>query len=255
MSSLRRTGCVIASVCAFLLIWQFGSTHLFNPSLIPPPSTVGRTAWTTLLAGGLVADIIASLRRVAVGLVFGTVAGIAVGLLVGRIAVFELFVDPLLQFFRNLSPTAMIPLAIVWFGIGESSKYFLIFWGSFFFVLVNTTAGVHATPRTRIRAAECLGASRLQVFTRVVLPSSLPHVCTGVRLALASAFLSIIPAELLAATSGIGYFLQQASMMAQTDRLFVALAVIATLGFLADWAVRILFSTVFGRYTNYLARL
>src|ERR1051325_9599680 len=103
----------------------------------------------------------------------------------------------------------MIPIAVIWFGIGETSKYFLIFWGTFFIVLINTTAGVMRAPVIRQRAAQCLGASELQIFLLVVIPSAAPYIVTGMRIAMASSFMSIIPAEILAADSGIGFLLRQ----------------------------------------------
>jgi ABC-type nitrate/sulfonate/bicarbonate transport system permease component len=106
-----------------------------------------------------------------------------------------------MELLRYLSPTAMIPIAVIWFGIGEMSKYFLIFWGTFFIVLVNTTAGVWRAPITRQRAAECLGANRLQIFVMVVVPSAVPYIVTGMRVAMASSFMSIIPAEIIAAVA------------------------------------------------------
>ena len=128
----------------------------------------------------------------------------------------------------------MIPIAVIWFGIGEMSKYFLIFWGTFFIVLVNTIAGVMRAPITRQRAAQCLGASEWRILLSVVVPSAAPYIVTGMRIAMASAFMSIIPAEILAADSGIGFLLQQSSMLLQTDRIFVALATICLLGFVFD---------------------
>jgi len=129
--------------------------------------------------------------------------------LLGRIRLLHDLLDPIMELLRYLSPTAMIPIAVIWFGIGEMSKYFLIFWGTFFIVLINTTAGVWRAPVTRQRAAECLGANHLQIFVLVVIPSAVPYIVTGMRVAMASSFMSIIPAEILAADSGIGYLLQK----------------------------------------------
>ena len=127
---------------------------------------------------------------------------------------------------RFLSPTAMIPIVVIWFGIGEMAKYSLVFWGTIFIVLISTIAGVMRTPDIRQNAALCLGASEAQIFRLIVLPSAVPYIVVGLRLALASAFISIIPAELLAANSGLGYLLQQSSLLQQTDRIFVALVMI-----------------------------
>lgn len=252
---VRPAATTILSFGGFLATWWLLSTFFFNPRLIPPPQEVVFGGLDLAIGGDLITDIVASLKRVVVGLAIGTVAGIALGLLTGRLRTVKELVDPVVQLLRNLSPTAMIPLAIVWFGIGEASKYFLIFWGTFFILAVNTTAGVHSTPRTRIRAAQCLGASEAVVFRRIILPSSLPYVFAGVRLAVASGYMTIIPAEIIAAQSGLGALLQEASLMGQVDRIFVALGVIAILGYATDRLVRFIGDNVLGSYTQYLARL
>src|SRR6202521_5470030 len=130
------------------------------------------------------------------------------------------------------------------------SKYFLIFWGPFSIVLVNTTAGVWRAPVARQRAAECLGANRLQIFVLVAIPSAIPYIVTGMRVAMASSFMSIIPAEILAADSGIGYLLQKSSMLLQTNRIFVALLTICILGFISDRIFRILVNRLLSRYMS-----
>jgi NitT/TauT family transport system permease protein/taurine transport system permease protein len=130
------------------------------------------------------------------------------------------------------------------------SKYFLIFWGTFFIVLVNTVAGVWRTPLARQRAAECLGATRVQIFLLIILPSAIPFIVIGMRISMASAFMSIIPAEILAADSGIGYLLQNSSMLLQTDRIFVALLTISLLGFACDRLFRLLIATTLSRFNS-----
>lgn len=244
-----------ASFGLFIAVWWLMSATVFNPALVPPPDRVAERGWQLVRDGSLWVDVFASLRRVYVGLLAGSVVGVLLGVLIGRVVVIERLVDPVMQLMRNLSPTAMIPIAIVWFGIGESSKYFLVFWGTVFFITVNTTAGVASTPRTRIRAARCLGASEAVVFFRIVLPSAVPYISAGIRLGVASAFMTIVPAELLAAQNGVGALLQQASLLGQTDRMFVALAVIAFMGFLSDRLIKFLFERVWGRYTRYLSEL
>jgi NitT/TauT family transport system permease protein/taurine transport system permease protein len=181
------------------------------------------------------------------------VAGITLGVILGRIRLVNELLDPIIELLRYLSPTAMIPIAVIWFGIGELSKYFLIFWGTFFIVLINTVAGVMRAPVIRQRASECLGASRLQIFLLVVIPSAAPYIVTGMRIAMASSFMSIIPAEILAADSGIGFLLQQSSVLLQTNRIFVALLTICVLGFVSDRLFRILVDRMLSRYMSYIA--
>lgn len=245
----------LLSFTLFVIIWWIFSTYLINPKLIPSPTRVAATSWDMLIHRNLLLDIGASMMRVGVGLVLGSLSGVVVGLLIGRSRPVAALVDPVLQVMRNLSPTAMIPIALVWFGIGEEAKFFLIFWGAFFIIAVNTTAGVHATPRTRIRGAQCLGASELRIFLSIMLPSALPYIVAGMRLGVASAFMTIIPAEILAAQKGLGALLQQASLNGQVDRMFVALAIVALLGYSTDRAVRYLAEHTFKRYTAYLSEL
>jgi len=242
-----------ASVALAFLIWQLLSTFIFNPFLIPPPLEVIRTAIPMMMSGEIFADVSISMSRILVGFFFGSLIGVIFGVLLGRIRVLHDLLDPIMELLRYLSPTAMIPIAVIWFGIGEMSKYFLIFWGTFFIVLINTTAGVWRAPITRQRAAECLGANRLQIFLMVLIPSAVPYIVTGMRVAMASSFMSIIPAEILAADSGIGYLLQKSSMLLQTNRIFVALLTICVLGFAVDRLFRFFVQRVLARYMSYVS--
>jgi NitT/TauT family transport system permease protein/taurine transport system permease protein len=239
------------SFALFIVLWWLGTAIFPNSGFIPTPGEVAFRAVNMFRRHDLVDGISASMLRVLVGLVLGTLSGVIIGLLMGRSRLVSALIDPVFQLLRNLSPTAMIPIALVWFGIGESSKYFLIFWGTFFIVAVNTTAGTQSTPQTRIRAAQCLGATQARIFFTVVLPSALPYIIAGVRLGVASAFMTIIPAELLAAQEGLGALLQQASLNGQIDRMFVVLIIIALLGFSTDRLVQYLAENVLRRYTSY----
>jgi len=207
-----------------------------------------------VMSGEIAADVAISMSRVLVGFVIGSAAGIVLGVLLGRVRLLHDLLDPIIELLRYLSPTAMIPIAVIWFGIGELSKYFLIFWGTFFIVLINTIAGVWRAPVNRQRAAECLGANRMHIFVLVVIPSSVPYIVTGMRVAMASSFMSIIPAEILAADSGIGYLLQKSSMLLQTNRIFVALLTICLLGFVVDRIFRLLVDRVLARYMSFVSQ-
>jgi NitT/TauT family transport system permease protein/taurine transport system permease protein len=243
----------LISLTIAFLAWQLLSTYVFNPFLIPPPLEVIRTAVPMLASGEILADVSISLVRILVGFATGSLSAIVLGVLLGRIRVLHDLLDPIIELMRYLSPTAMIPIAVIWFGIGEMSKYFLIFWGTFFIVLINTIAGVWRAPVARQRAAECLGANQMQIFVLVVVPSAVPYIVTGMRIAMASSFMSIIPAEILAADSGIGYMLQKSSMLLQTNRIFVALLTICILGFVVDRIFRFFVERILARYMSYVA--
>ncbi len=252
--ALRTPALTVASLLIGFCTWQLLSTYVFNPFLIPPPLEVFRTAIPMLASGEIASDVAISMVRVMVGFTTGSLTGVVIGVLLGRVRLLHDLLDPIIELLRYLSPTAMIPIAVIWFGIGEMSKYFLIFWGTFFIVLINTTAGVWRAPVTRQRAAACLGASRLQIFVLVVVPSAVPYIVTGMRVAMASSFMSIIPAEILAANSGIGYLLQQSSLLLQTNRIFVALLTICVLGFVVDRIFRLVVDKVLARYMSFVSQ-
>jgi NitT/TauT family transport system permease protein/taurine transport system permease protein len=248
IASWRPFWMAILSLCCSVALWHVFSTYLVNPHLIPPPAAVLAAASKMAKSGELMTHVLMSLSRVIVGFAVGSAFAIIVGVLMGRIRAIHELADPIIEILRYLSPTAMIPIAVIWFGIGELSKYFLIFWGTFFFVLINAIAGVVRTPLQRQRAARSLGANELQIFFIVVIPSALPYIVTGMRVAMAASFMSIIPAEMLAADSGLGYLLQQSSLMVQTDRIFVALALISGLGFATDRLFRFVVDKTLRRY-------
>jgi len=250
---VRAAALFAGSLVIALALWQFLSTVVFNPFLIPPPLVVLQTAAPRAKSGEIFRHVAISLARVGVGFATGCAAAIVLGVILGRIQLVNELLDPIIELLRFLSPTAMIPIAVIWFGIGELSKYFLIFWGTFFIVLINTTAGVMRAPIVRQRAAQCLGASPLQIFLLVVIPSAAPYIVTGMRIAMASSFMSIIPAEILAADSGIGFLLQQSSVLLQTNRIFVALLTICVLGFVFDRLFRIAVDRMLSRYMSYIA--
>src|ERR1700741_5574742 len=249
---MRAAGLFAGSIIVAFVVWQFLSTVVFNPFLIPPPLVVFKTMVPMVENGEIFKHVAISLARVGVGFTTGCVAGITLGVILGRIRLVNELLDPIIELLRYLSPTAMIPIAVIWFGIGELSKYFLIFWGTFFIVLVNTIAGVWRAPIARQRAAECLGANQMQIFVLVVIPSAAPYIVTGMRVAMASSFMSIIPAEILAADSGIGYMLQKSSMLLQTNRIFVALLTICLLGFLFDRIFRFLVARTLARFMSFV---
>jgi len=238
---------IIASLCLGLGIWQAMSMY-FGRLMLPPPLEVVQTAIPMIESGEILRHTSISLLRIAIGFSLGSAIAIVLGLLMGRIRVVHELLEPNIEVLRYLSPTAMIPIAVIWFGIGEASKYFLIFWGTFSFVLINTIAGVVQTPIARQRAAECLGASRLQIFLLIVLPTSIPYIITGMRIAMASSFMSIVPAEMLAADNGLGFLLQQSGLLVQTNRIFVALLAISVLGFATDRVFRWAANRALSRY-------
>jgi ABC-type nitrate/sulfonate/bicarbonate transport system permease component len=237
----------IGSIGAGLLFWQVSSLF-FNAYLLPPPFNVFKSAVETLRSGELLESIGTSFVRIGIGFLLGCFLGISCGLAMGSFRIIREFLDPWVEAVRPISAVAMIPIAIVWLGIDEGSKYFIVAYGVFFITLLNTLAGVLSTPLVRRRAAMCLGANRWNMFFRITLPSAVPYINTGMRIALGGAFASVVAAEMIAANSGVGYFIMQARFLVQTERIFVGLVTLGAMGFITDRAFRYITGFVFARY-------
>ncbi|MBJ8348070.1 ABC transporter permease [Antrihabitans sp. YC2-6] len=206
----------------------------FSPALLPSPGAVVDAAREMFAQGTLVADAEASFRRALSGFVVGSTIAVIVGTLTGRSKIARALLEPTIQVIRPIPAIALVPLAILWFGLGEESKLFLTSLGVFFPVWVNTHAGISATRDDYLRVAACLGAPRRQVFAHVVLPASLPFVLTGLRQGIAMSLILIVASEQAGVTAGLGFRLDQARLFSQPDRLFACLAALGIVGALAD---------------------
>jgi len=237
-----------SSLVLTLIIWEMSSRWLFNPKLVPPPSVVAVSAWEMLSSLELFEHVAKSLQRIFTGYFAGTCLGILLGVAMGYTPIVEKLVDPPLTLIRQVPPVAIIPLAIVWFGIGELSKYFVIFYGVLLVVLINTITGVKGTPEIRVRAARCLGAGPVRILRTIILPSALPYILTAMRLGLGFSFASVVAAEIIAANSGIGYLIMQSRFQVQIDRMFVGLLTLAVLGAVTDQLYQLLVRSTMKRF-------
>ncbi|TDD91751.1 ABC transporter permease [Actinomadura darangshiensis] len=201
---------------------------------LPTPSEVVSKAGTLLSDGTLQQDIVASLGRVLAGFALGTALAIPVGFLMGWYGVVRGLVEPWIQFFRTIPPLAIIPLAIVLMGIGETPKIFVIFLAAFLVCVISTFQGVVDVDRTLINAARVLGAGDAGIFLRVVVPASTPFILVGMRVGLGSAWATLVAAELIAAQKGLGFRMQNAQLYYDLPTIFVGLIAIGILGLLMD---------------------
>jgi NitT/TauT family transport system permease protein len=175
------------SIPCFFLLWQVVSTSgVINELLFPPPTKVAAALWGELISGTLLLDLGMSTMRVVIGFASGAAAAIAVGLLTGRYQVISNFLAPIFQLLRPIPPIAFVPIVILWFGLSEWGKWFLVFWGVFFTVWVATHLGVQRADPALIRAARSLGAPDRLLIRDVILPSTLPTIFVGLRTAVAS---------------------------------------------------------------------
>ena len=236
----------IAGVVLALALWELLAYVKADPVILPTvqdtartfvdylsqryPAVVGQTLWGHALV---------SLARIAAGWSAGVVIGVAVGGLMASVPFLRHLVDPLIEITRPLPPLAFIPLFILWFGIGELSKFLLILLGVVPIMIIATVAALDAVPKELVQAGRSLGGSPLRVLLTVRLRSALPQIITGMRLAMGGAWTSIVAVELIAADSGLGYLINNAGVNLQTSLVLSGIVSISILGILLDALLRL----------------
>jgi NitT/TauT family transport system permease protein len=237
------------SVLAGVVVWAIASRSLDSP-LFPSPLRIAQALVESLGNGTLLADIAVSVRRIAIGFVLGCVVGVPLGLAMGLFPLVRAFCDPVVQFLRFVPPIAWLIPAIMWFGIGETSKIAIIFYMTVFLVLLNTMTGVAAIPRNQLRSAENYGVSGWQLFAWVVFPATLGYSVAGARIAMGNSFAAVVGAELIAANAGLGYRIVDSGQWMAMDQMFAAMFVLGVLGIAADRLARLLATSFLRHYIN-----
>ena len=223
-----------------LLAWQLASSSgLVSPRVLAAPSTVLGTAWQLLSTGELQNHLLVSLDRVARGLGIGLSVGLLLAIPAGLFRLCEDLLDPPLQMLRTLPVLALVPLFILWFGIGETPKVALVALGTLFPVYLNTYAGIRSIDNKLIEAASTMGLGRLGLIVHVILPGALPQALVGLRYSLGVAWLILVVSEQINATAGIGYMMTNAREFMRTDIIVVGLVVYSLLGLATDGLVRL----------------
>jgi ABC-type nitrate/sulfonate/bicarbonate transport system permease component len=225
----------LLSIPIFLAVWQLVcALDIVNPLLFPPPTVVIKSLLDYILHGDGIADTGWSVARVAIGYSAGAVVGVIVGVLTGGNAVMSGLLTPIFQLLRPIPPIAFVPIVIVWFGLTELGKWFLVFWGVFFTVWLSTYMGVQRATETLMRAAQSLGATRWQLLWRVQLPDALPVIFVGLRTSLSIAFYTLVAAELAGAYAGVAYRLAVTQQNMQIGRMMAGLVVLGFISTLSD---------------------
>jgi NitT/TauT family transport system permease protein len=248
-ASWNRYGGYALGFASLFVVWHLASVYLVSSVLFPPPAIVFRKAVILVLNGVLLEHLWASVQRILVGFIAGSLLGIPIGLAMGSFRPVRQVLEPYTEFLRFIPSVAMITVAVIWFGIGEASKIFLIIYTTIFIVILNTAAGVSAIANNKIRAAQALGATRGQIFFHVALPATVPYILTGMRLAMANSFTTIVAAELIAANEGLGKMLWDGRMFMLVDDIFVSLVSLGLLGFAVDRMFRWSIYTFAGKYS------
>jgi NitT/TauT family transport system permease protein len=229
--------------------WASGSQMLDSP-LFPSPGQIVSALVELLRNGVLLADVAISLRRITIGFILGCMVGIPLGLAMGLFPLVRAFCEPVVQFLRFVPPIAWLIPAIMWFGIGETSKILIIFYMTVFLVLVNTMAGVGAISRNQIRSAENYGVNGWQLFAWIVFPATLSYSLAGARIAMGNSFAAVVAAELIAADAGLGYRIVESGKWMAMGEMFAAMLTLGLLGIAADRLARVLTGRYFRRYVG-----
>jgi NitT/TauT family transport system permease protein len=223
----------LASLAGILLLWELcGRLGFLNPLFFPVPSLIAQRFLAMLADGEIQTELSVTLMRVFAGFLLGTVAGLIVGLCMGASEKVRIILDPLIAATYPIPKLAIFPLLMIIFGIGELSKIMAIAIGCFFIVVINTMAGVRNINRVYFEVAQNYGASRIQVFSRVILPASLPMIFTGIRLALGMSLIIVVGVEFLSANHGIGAMIWYAWETFDIEKLYVGIFLCAILGIL-----------------------
>jgi sulfonate transport system permease protein len=239
--ALKRVVMGSAAPLIALLVWQFASSlGLVSGEVLASPLQIARTFWALTASGELFSNLLESLERVTVGLTIGVSLGTVLGLLSGLSRGGEAVIDAPLQIVRAIPFLALVPLFILWFGIGETPKIALVALGCVYPVYLNLYAGIRGSDPKLLEAGACYGLDRWQLIRHVVLPGALPAFLVGLRYALGISWLSLVVAEQINASSGIGYLIMSARDFMRTDIIIVGLLVYGMLGLLSDLLVRLL---------------
>ncbi len=252
MSRLQKVFPSLAVIAVLLTVWWL-AVVLTGSAIFPTPWQVVTGTVELAHDGTLWDDIGASLMRVATGFLLAVAFAVPLGLWMGWVKGAFSTLNPLFQMLRPISPIAWIPIAILWFGVGNSSPIFLIFISSVFPMVVQTTAGVHTIERRYLRAAENFGVSRYTLFRRVIIPAVLPQIIVGMRIGLGVAWLVVVAAEMIALRSGLGYLIIDSRNAGNRyDLVIGGMVIIGLIGLSLDGLMRLLegLRTVRWRYAH-----
>jgi sulfonate transport system permease protein len=233
---------------AWELAARFGG---LSPHILPAPTKVAATAVKLIQNGQLIPDMGISLLRAAIGFAIGGSVGFTLGIVVGFSRLAETLLDRTIQMLRAIPFLAALPLVIVWLGIGEGAKIFLVALGVTFPIYINTVLGIRQVDPKLLELGRVRGLSSLQMVRRIILPGALPSILTGVRYALATAWLALVVAETIAASSGIGFLAMDAREFLRTDVIVLAIVIYAGIGVTADAIARLLERRLLAWHPNY----
>lgn len=252
LESFKRSWQYVILPLTILVVWQgLSQAGLIQPLILPAPTRLAATLWSMLANGQLEKHVWISILRVLQGFGLAALLGIVLGTAIGLSSALDRTTDLAIQLLKPIPPLAWIPLAILWLGIDEPSKIFIIFLGAFFPVLINVITGIRNTDTKFVELAKILEVSQWKFIRQVVIPGALPAVMTGLRVGLACAWMCVVAAEMIAASSGVGYLIMDARQLSQTDVIFVGMIAIGVIGKIMDDLIRRLERRLIGWRVSY----
>jgi ABC-type nitrate/sulfonate/bicarbonate transport system, permease component len=229
----KRIGLNVLSIVAVLILWHVAATLQEN-IMFPTPLASGEALVSLLAEDEGRGHILITLGRVALGFAFGCIGGVLIGSIFGSIPVIAAALEPVIHFLRSVTPIAWIVPATIWLGVGEGPLRFIVIYATVFPVILNTISGMASTSKNKIRMARTFGAGRFRIYWSVMLPSAVPQIATGMRLALGYSFMSVVAAEMVAGSSGIGFFIYRARVFFDTPTMFAGIVILGLAGILFD---------------------
>lgn len=240
--NLKKVSQNLTSIIGFLAIWEIlPRVGIVDSALLPPFSKVLSSLYSIIFVKGiLLQHIYISIIRSLEGLGLAIVVGVLLGLFIGRFKVVQVYINPILLIFRQTSALALFPVFIIFLGVGETSKIFIIFWGSVWPMLINTIDGVRNTPVLLLKAAKSMGCSPVKMLKKVILPAACPYIFTGLKLSASTSIIMLTAAEMLGANTGLGYFISYSQQTFQIPYVYASIVVISIIGLILTGIVALL---------------
>jgi ABC-type nitrate/sulfonate/bicarbonate transport system permease component len=231
----KRWGSPILLILAWEIIGRFG---LVDPYFLPQPTAIVRAMIRMAQSGELLKHMEASIIRALSGYILAAILGIAFGIAICWSRIVDTVLDPIFELLRPISTLGLVPLMIMWFGIGNGSKIAIVLKACFFPILLNTIAGIRGVNSKLIQAGRSLGASEFQIWTKVIIPAAMPVIFTGMRISTAISMLAIVGVEMFSADSGLGFVIIDSQRVFATDKMFVGILTLSIIGFSMDYVAR-----------------
>lgn len=243
----KRIGLNVLSIVVVLTIWHVAATVQANV-MFPTPLASAEALVSLLAEDEGRGHLLVTLGRVIIGFAVGCLGGVVIGSILGSIPVVATALEPVVHFLRSVTPIAWIVPATIWLGVGEGPLRFIVIYATVFPVILNTLSGMASTSKNKVRMARTFGSGRLRTYWSIVLPSAVPQISTGMRLALGYSFMSVVAAEMVAGSSGIGFFIYRARVFFDTPTMFAGIVILGVAGILFDRLFVVASATVLRRF-------